>query len=290
MKDFIPPMLCETSKPFDSEEFIFEKKLDGMRVLFVIDKKNNYFRIQNRELYDITQNYPEFKNFDFLKENVESIVFDGELCLNSGKSADYHDTKFKRRTHIKSSIKSNFLSKINPLTYFVFDVLFVNGQDLRNMPLSERKKVLFEAIKENERVKILEWETGGKNTATHELTGIAYYEQLLSNGFEGVIAKKWNSKYENKRSSSWLKIKRIQEEICVVLGWNEKSGRSSYGSLKTDKGDVGLLNMKHKEEYDEFVKNFGLGNFKVKATCQEILPSGKMRFPIFKEWVELLKC
>jgi ATP-dependent DNA ligase len=272
-------MLCETSKPFDSEDFIYEKKLDGERILFFIDRKQNYFRIQNRRLYDITKNYPEFylvERFNFLKENVESIILDGEMCLNDGKSADYHNPQFKKRTHIKSSIKSNFLSRITPLTYYVFDILFVNGQDLRNMPLLERKKVLRDAIKETERVKILEWKTAN---------GIAYYETLLNNGFEGVVAKRWDSKYENKRSSNWLKIKPEKEVVCVVLGWNEKSGRSSYGSIKTDKGDVGLLTMKHKEEYDELVKKFGLGNFKVKARCQEILPSGKMRFPIFKEWV-----
>jgi ATP-dependent DNA ligase len=276
IKDFIQPMLCEVGSPFDSDDFIFEKKLDGERILFFIDRKQNYFRIQNRRLYDITKNYPEFSNLDFLKENVESVILDGELCLNEGKTCDFHDEKFKKRTHIKSSIKSKFLSKVSPLTYYVFDIMFLNGKDLRDLSLMERKEILKGVIEETERVKVLDFVKGN---------GINYYEELLKNGFEGCVAKKQDSKYENKRSSNWLKIKPLQEETCVVLGWNEKSGRSVYGSVKTDKGDVGLLSVKHKEEYDELVKKYGLGNFKVKVVCQEILPSGKMRFPVFKGWI-----
>ena len=283
IKEFIQPQLCETSNPFDSEDFIFEKKLDGERVLFIIDKKkkdlltNFYFRIQNRKIYDITKNYPEFFKLDFLKENVESIILDGELVINSGKSADYHNAQFKRRTHIKSSIKSNFLSKINPLTYYVFDVLFANGQDLRNSPLSERKKVLFDAIKENERVKILEWETGGKNTGTE------YYELLLSEGFEGVIAKKWDSKYENKRCNSWLKIKPILKMRVEVLALKETSGWGSHGGLITEFGDVAL---ETEQKRQEFLNRFEKGKVFIEVRYQELTPQNKFRFPKLNKFVD----
>jgi ATP-dependent DNA ligase len=266
--------LCETSNPFDSDEWIWERKLDGERVLFFIDKKQNYFRIQNRKIYDITKNYPEFSNLDFLKENVESIILDGELCLNDGKSADYHDTKFKRRTHIKSSIKSNFLSNIIPLTYYVFDILFVNGQDLRNMPLFERKKVLQDAIKENERVKILEWKTAN---------GIAYYETLLNDGYEGLVAKRWDSKYENKRSSNWLKIKPILKMKVKVIGYKETSGWGSWGALITPFGDVALEREERQKEYFERKEK---GEVFAEVRYQELTPQNKFRFPKLNKFVD----
>lgn len=272
LKDFIPPMLCETSKPFDSADFIFERKLDGERILFLIDRKNG-FRIQNRKLYDITTNYPEFSNLDFLKENVESIVLDGELVINNGKSEDYHNETFKKRTHIKSSIKSNFLSKINPLTYFVFDVLWLNGQDLRNLPLSERKKILFDALNQTDRVKILDWETAD---------GTAFYERLLNEGFEGVVAKRLDSRYENKRSSNWLKIKPTLTMEVEAQDYKETSGWGSHGGLITAFGDVALETEQKRQEY---FKRKEKGDVLIEVRYQELTPNNKFRFPKLNKFV-----
>jgi ATP-dependent DNA ligase len=250
-----------------SGNFLFELKIDGERNMLIY-KKGREMKLINRKGFNKIFTYPEVRNIEFNKE-VNSITLDGEIATIDNKQSSL----LKRQT--TDRLKVEILQRINPIVYWVFDILELNGVDLRNCPLIERKKIFAETIKENKFVKIL----------PHTENGLKLWEFVNQNGFEGIVAKRKDSPYIVGRNGDWIKIKRRIEVICKVLGWNEKSGRSSYGSLKTDKGDVGLLSMKHKQEYDEFVKKYGLGNFYVKATCLEFTPSGKMRFPIFVDWV-----
>lgn len=272
IKEFVKPMLCHRKGAFDSDRFIFEKKYDGERVLIFADKENNYFRIQNRKFFDVSQKYPEFSLNDF----NGSIILDGELVLNEGKSKDYHDITFKRRTHIQSQIKSKFLSQVNPLTFFVFDILWLNGRDLRGLKLLERKKILREVIKESYKIKVVGFiENNGKQ----------FYKQLLEDGFEGVVAKRKDSIYEHRRSWNWLKIKPIKTKVVKVLGYKETSGWGSFGAFHTEFCDCAIERESIKKEYFERKER---GDVFIEIRYQEEMPSGKLRFPKFNKFVEWL--
>jgi len=271
MKEFVKPMLCYKSEPFDSDEWIFEKKFDGERVLVFVDKKNNYFRIQNRRLYDITKRLPEFSINHF---SVDSCILDSELVLNSGKSKDYHDKHFKTRTNTQSVIRQKFLSKMYPLTLMVFDILMLDGIDLRSKPLIERKIILEQNIKENDRVKVVKYIEG---------KGKEFYEDLLKKGYEGMVAKRKDSIYEHKRSNYWLKVKPIKKMVVEVKGYKETSGWGSHGALITDFGDVALETERKEQEY---FKRAEKGKVKIQVRYQELLPSGKFRFPKLDKFVD----
>ncbi|MFQ6052203.1 MAG: hypothetical protein ACE5K4_11000 [Candidatus Hydrothermarchaeota archaeon] len=274
LKEFFEVMLCQKSEPIDENGFIYEPKLDGSRTVFLIDKKNNYFRIQNRDSYDLTDRFPEFHNLGFLDDRIKSIVLDGELVLNDGKREDYHNPNFKTRIHIQSKLRAKFLSKLTPLTYVVFDVVYANGDDLRNQPLFIRKKILKDFVKETDRVKIIKFvENDGKE----------FYKDILKKGFEGMIAKKENSVYENQRSYSWLKVKPTKKMVVSVLDYKETSGWGSFGALITPHGDVSFNSETERQEYFRRKK---LGEVKIEVRYQEMIPkSKKFRFPKFNKFI-----
>lgn len=276
LTQFLSPMLCERGSPFDNKEYIFENKFDGQRTLMLIDKKNIYFRIQDRDTLNLTNKFPEFSNiFDWV--NCDSVILDGELVLNEGKSADYHNPNFKTRIHIQSILRSKFLSKLTPLTYFIFDVVYLNGEFLIDKPLIERKEILKNIIKENDRIKLVKF---------IEEKGIKFYEDRLNNGFEGVIAKRKDSIYEiGKRSYSWIKIKPILKMVVNVLDYKETSGWGSHGGLITPYGDVSFNTETERQEYLR-LKTLGK-EIKIKVRYQEMIPqSNRFRFPKFVKFVE----
>jgi len=278
LKIFIPVMLCQQkSEPFNDGGWIFEKKLDGIRCVFRIDFEENYLFIQNRHtISNLAKVFPEF-SLDLLKKtipNIKSVILDGEIVNGDGKTSDYHNPNFKTRTHIQSVLRAKFLSRLFPLNYFVFDILFLNGEDLRNKPLMDRKKILNEVIKETERVKIVKFvESNGKE----------FYQKMLENGFEGMVCKDRNSIYENKRSPSWIKVKPILKMVVGVLDYKETSGWGSFGALITPNGDVSFNSELERQEYFRRKK---LGKVNIEVRYQELIPeSNKFRFPKFNKFI-----
>jgi ATP-dependent DNA ligase len=280
-KEFVNPCLCglslkeEDLKRFNFSNYIIETKFDGERVLMFVDFEKNYFRIQSREVFDKTYVYPEFSlelMRSVLEKGIKNIILDGEVIAKSGKFED-----LAKRSHLSDKLKISIMVNKIPLVYVVFDILFCNGVDMRNMPLVARRYYLSRVLKPNTSVVLSE---NFDNTDVKQL-----FKMVVSSGFEGLIAKQVNSAYENKRSKSWIKIKKENSEILKVLGWNERSGRGFYGSVVTPKGNVGLLSMSNKEEYDRLVREKGLGNFSVEVRFMEEYSSGKKRFPIFVRFV-----
>jgi len=210
-------MLAYPSKPFDSQKFLYELKYDGTRAIcYVQDGK---VKLINRRNADITERYPEVVNS--LKVKGKEVVLDGEIvCFENGKPSFY---KLAEREHIIDKFRINLLSKLIPATYMVFDILYVDGKELVNLPLIERKRILSECVVVNERVKIVDFVIG---------KGLELFEFAKSNGYEGIMAKKIDGFYEEKRSHNWLKIKVVDTLDVVVLGFTKGNGeRESLGSL-----------------------------------------------------------
>jgi len=279
LTDFIKPMLCspfsvEKIDSLDNGKWICEEKLDGERVLFFIDFENNFFRIQNRYQFDKSKIYPEF-NLNSLKQvvNAESCILDGELIAVSKKFND-----FQRRSHLTNNFKIKIMIDTIPLKFVVFDILMLNSKPTTHLKLKERKQILS---------KILKFHTNFLELSQIITENLEkFFEEVVKNNGEGVVCKYVNSSYEiGNRSLNWLKIKKKATETFKVLGWNERSGRGNYGSLKTTNGDVGLLSKSNKEEYDRLVKKVGLERIWVEAIFQEKTKANRLRFPIFKRLV-----
>ncbi len=217
-EEMIKPMLAQISEPFDSKEFCFEIKYDGTRTIAYIDKEKKEVRFLNRRLKWFQSNYPELLN---IYENVKAkrVVLDGEIVVFKEGKPDF--TALQTREHVGEKLRIKLLSEIMPATNIVFDILHLDGEDLINKPLIERKKILESVVKESERLILSSYIIG---------KGKELFEKVKEKKLEGIIAKKLNSTYQiGKRSEDWLKIKYLKTLDCVIAGFTKGSGwREKY--------------------------------------------------------------
>jgi bifunctional non-homologous end joining protein LigD len=216
----IAPMLAYAAKPFDSPRYLFEIKWDGTRCLTFI--RGPGVRLQNRRLQDITVRYPDLAGI-YRQFNADNAILDGELvALTQGRS-DFR--KLQQREQLANALKIELAARRIPVTYMVFDVLYLNGESCLHRPLQERKGLLAEILQESDQVLeskfILE-------------RGRAFFQEAVAQGLEGVMAKGLASPYLiGKRSRSWLKIKPRGRASCYIVGYSPGQGarRQSFGSL-----------------------------------------------------------
>ncbi len=212
------PMLAKPApEPFDSKDWIFEIKWDGIRAISYI---NDDLSIRSRNGKELTDSFPEL---DELKSLAHSAVLDGEIVVVRNGKADFQAVL--ERSRASSPRESSRMVQESPATYVLFDILEKDGRSLVGLPLHERKHVLKESVKEGKHVVL---------SVPVEEEGKAYYEAALAKGIEGMIAKKKDSVYElGTRSGNWLKVKKILSCDSVVFGYTEGEGsrRSTFGAL-----------------------------------------------------------
>ena len=210
-------------KAFDSKDWVFEVKWDGVRAILYND--NNNIRIQSRNGNDITKLYPEIVNT--VKTSLrrsKSTVLDGEIVvLNEKGIPDFHT--HQHRMHIQNSHEIMSLSVKNPATYYVFDILYDDGKNLENLGYLERRQILDSTLKTNDTIRISEY---------IEEKGTQILASSKELKLEGIVAKHKRSVYrEGIRSRDWLKIKNTKTQDCVIIGYSRGLGSrvSHFGSL-----------------------------------------------------------
>jgi len=216
----IRPMLAKTAQPFDSEEHYFEPKWDGMRCIAYVHSGG--LQLQNRNLRDVTKSYPELGK---ITDGIESTsaILDGEIVVLE-KGLPSFDL-LQNRFGVDDPIQVRRLSGKIPTTYMAFDLLHLNGQDLVNNPLSDRREKLAQIISNSPFLLLSQYVTGG---------GKSYFRSALKLGFEGAIAKKSESTYQiGTRSEDWLKLKKVRTMDCVIAGYTVGAGSrsSTFGAL-----------------------------------------------------------
>jgi len=220
----LKPMLAHPfEKGFDNKEWVFEVKWDGVRA--ILFKINREIRIQSRNGNDITKRYPEVVAAAKLSlRSCESAILDGEIVvLNEQGIPDFHT--HQHRMHIQSIQEIMALSVEYPSTYYVFDILYKENQNVEGLGYLERRKILSSILKTNETIKISEFieEKGTEILASSKKLKL-----------EGIVAKHKDSIYrEGIRSRDWLKIKNTKTQDCVIIGYTEGLGSraSHFGSL-----------------------------------------------------------
>jgi bifunctional non-homologous end joining protein LigD len=234
----VKPMLAQHSdKPFNNVDWIFEVKWDGVRAILLRNKANGITEIQSRNGKNITHRYPEIlKAIDsVIMKNNESIVLDGEIVvLNKEGIPDFQ--QHQRRMSVESQRDIEFLSSKIPATYFVFDILYIDGKSLEELDLVDRRKILDAVIAEgSKRICISEY---------IEEKGKALFKSVIERRLEGIVAKYKHSKYrQGVRSYAWLKIKGLLTQDCVVIGYTKGEGNRQdyFGSLILAIYDKGKL-------------------------------------------------
>ena len=189
--DVIHPMLATlvNSPPFKSQDWGFEIKWDGVRSVSFIHKLGGKFKIQSRNGKTITHRYPELEQplKSSIKEN-QSVVFDGEIViLDKNGYPDFQSHQKRMNIDLKRDIE--VLSRQFPATYYIFDILHLDGYDLKTLPLKERRKMLDYLLsnnKNNQRIRISDFIEGEGNDI---------FESIKRMNLEGMVVKHKLSKY-----------------------------------------------------------------------------------------------
>lgn len=224
----IKPMLAVTGKPFTSEGWIFEPKIDGTRCIAHISKDGVV--LQNRRLIDITYRYPEL---EASLARAGDLILDGEIAVFSDGSPDF--SALAEREHQLQKKRIDYLSKAIPSSYIVFDILNLKGKNIMEISLSERKKILKEELREDDLISVIDY---------FPQNGEAYYQAAVKMGLEGIMGKRESSMYQSGiRSSDWIKIKRSLTADLVVGGYIPGKGNrdAHFGGLLVGAYDLGKL-------------------------------------------------
>jgi len=212
------PMLATLSeRPFSDPHWLFEIKWDGVRALAFIE--DGELKLRARSGRDITSQYPDLAALPNAFGGTQAVL-DGEIVVLDGRGrSDFG--MLQERMHVRhpgQKLLSGF-----PVVYFVFDLLYCDGYDLRAAPLLERKQLLRRLLHSSERIRY----------SDHQVEkGKELFELAKQNDLEGIIAKRLDSRYVSERSTSWLKLKTTQTLDAVVGGWTTARGAGApFGSL-----------------------------------------------------------
>ena len=223
-KSIKPMLIGSSSEAFDSEKYIFELKLDGERCLAYLDP-NLGTDLRNKRNLKMLNKVPELANIH--KQVKAKCILDGELIVIKDGKPDFFE--IQRRSLTTNKFKIQLQANKYPASFTAFDILFFDDQEVNDMPLMERKKLLEEVLVENDRIAISRYiENNGKD----------FYQLAEQNNLEGIVAKKKDSKYYyDKRTKDWIKIKNLQDDDFVICGYINKDNNITSIVLGQYDGD-----------------------------------------------------
>jgi bifunctional non-homologous end joining protein LigD len=178
-----PPMsLVQQPEPFDGWDWLYEIKHDGFRALAVIE--HGQCRLFSRKKHRLT-GYQDLRAALVKEVNAETAILDGELAVVD---------------HLGRSVFADMMQRRHLARYFAFDLLSLNGDDLRKLPLLTRKEKLKRALpSRSPHVLYVDHSRGN---------GSALYRLACQLDLEGIVAKRADSRYEdNSNARNWIKIK-----------------------------------------------------------------------------------
>lgn len=299
-KKLLPMKTEQLNEPFSHQDWLFEPKLDGIRVL--VTCVHGKVSMMSRNGNDVTSQFPEVARELALQPGV--MVLDAEIVAFEDGKAGF--TPMMKRFHLKDSKSLEAADLQWPCVLFVFDLLHFEGMNLRSQPLLERKRWLAQALMPTKRIQLVE---------SFNEDGVLFYQAATAAGFEGVVAKKIDSKYDasGKKSPLWVKIKHTNTGDFVVGGLVKGEGNrsSTFGSFVIgaydENGDlrcVGRVGSGFKDSDLETLKeefeplatkeNPFVGEVPLDAptwwvkpekvievTYSEMMPGGHLRAPVF---------
>ncbi len=228
MPGFFAPMGAGlTDRLPKGPDWLFEVKWDGIRGLVHIEKQavSIYTRNNNR----CERQYPELQVLPHYVEAQQAIL-DGEIVVLDERGASHFEL-IQPRIHLKDANAVAKMAEKKPVHLYVFDLLYLDGFDLRRSPLIERKRLLAKIVKPFPLMRVSEH---------FENSGEELLEAARQSGLEGLIAKLGTSVYESRRSHNWLKVKLTFEQEFVIGGYTPGE-REHFGSLALGYFEAGKL-------------------------------------------------
>ncbi len=214
----VSPMLATlATRPPSGDSWLYEVKWDGVRALCFID--NGELRILSRSGKRCDQQYPELS---VVPRHVKAsqAILDGEIAVLDDKGRSSFNL-IQPRISVGDANVVAHLSRSVPVNLFLFDLLYLDGYDLRGAPLEDRKRLLSEIVTPSERIHVSDFFT---------VDGDAMLEAARANGLEGIVAKARGSKYEGRRSREWIKVKVVTSDDFVIGGFTHGE-RDYFSSL-----------------------------------------------------------
>ena len=220
MPTAIHPMLAtSTAKAFDDPGWLFEIKWDGYRAVAFIE--DGGVRLVSRNQNDLTAQFAELKSLpQFVK--AQRAILDGEIVALDDEGRPSFSL-MQQRTGFQPSKRRLPRREDIPVIYYAFDLLYLDGLDLRRVALEQRKRLLQQKIVPGGVIQFSDH---------YAEKGLDLFEAAKRRDLEGIVAKKRSSAYEEKRSTNWLKIKITQRQECVIGGYTDPEGsREYFGAL-----------------------------------------------------------
>jgi len=206
--EWVQPMLATlTDRRFSDPDWLFERKVDGVRGLAF--RRGSKVRLLSRNRLEMGR-YPEIIEA-LAAQPTDDFVVDGEVVAFHGRQTSF------------SRLQRRGLGVRTPVFYYCFDLLHLDGHDLTRLPVRRRKALLRRAVRFSDPIRFL----------PHRLEhGERYHREACAKGWEGVIAKRGSAPYAHGRSGDWLKLKCVADQELVIGGFTEPKGsRTGFGAL-----------------------------------------------------------
>ncbi|MFC6454382.1 ATP-dependent DNA ligase [Paenibacillus vulneris] len=280
---FIAPMLLETAPaPFSHEDYVFEPKIDGHRL--ILSRTGGQTRLYTRHNNDCTRQYPELQTIA-----LDDVILDGEVAATDEQGrVDFE--AIMERFSLRKAEKVRRAAETRPVNYVVFDILRYKGEDLRGYPLHKRKELLATVNFGNPNIALI---------PSIEAEGERLYSQIEALGMEGIVAKRANSIYVSIRSSAWQKIINWTYADVFISGYR----KGDFGWLAADERGraLGIIELgvtpRHKMAFYGVKDRLKIGEdrdyvyleprLRAKVKIRNWTKAGLLRSPVFVEFILL---
>jgi bifunctional non-homologous end joining protein LigD len=258
------PMLAQIGRgdPPSGDSWIYEVKWDGVRAICYI--QDGKVRMVSRNGNLINRQYPELS---ILPHHIraQTAIVDGEIAALNERGVPSFEL-LQRRINVSDASAVATLARHHPVVFYAFDLLYLDGLDLRGEPLLERKRRLKEVLQQSDVIRYSE----------HFSDGAALLEAARQQGVEGIVGKRAASLYESRRAGDWVKYKVQSSESFILCGFTEGE-RDHFGALV-----LGIHDSNNDGGELKWAGNVGTGFDRktMKAIYDKLVPLAVARCPL----------
>ena len=211
-----PELATLTNDRFSDPAWLYERKFDGERCLAY--RAGDQVRLMTRNKKQVNGTYPELAAALQAQDCADFIV-DGEVIAFDGPATSF--SRLQQRLGVRNPGED--LCAAVPVFFYLFDVLWADGRDVRDLPLRRRKQVLR---------RLLSFGGPIRYAAHRTRDGEAYFARACASGWEGLVVKRGDAPYQSGRSRDWLKFKCQNNQEFVIGGYTDPKGsRNGFGAL-----------------------------------------------------------